>query len=351
MAASELAFLPIAPDDEFLHPPPPGADHTAIETSYFGFHLPEHAIDGELYVWFHTTLDIMGIQIFVNKGHKTQQLEAEYHMHHDFLPMVRNNSDYSAKLGSCTFKVKVVDPLKTVHIRIDDPRAGFQIDMTSRAAAPPVGRPGGKHFTQLMDNDGVLILRGEKFKISGNFVRDRSWSQLRGEDPQPGPPACWITGCFGNHQAFHVSLLDTSILDMPEFGPRWSEHLDKNQVLSSIKWESGGATAEVDLRGGWWYDGTRFRQIRAARKTTTLAADGLSTRRCTLELIDDVSEKHVAEGVSLTTLPKMYGQNLVVYLNQTRWQMDGKIGVGVLETVFCNEHVYKLSLQRAKGGR
>jgi len=348
MARSDLSFLPIELDDEFLHPPPPGADHTAIETNYFGFHLPEHAIDGEMYVWFHTTLNIMGIQVWVNMGHKSQQLEAEYLMHHDFLPMVRNNADYSAKLGPCTFAVKVLKPLETIHLRVDDSKAGFQVDMTTRAAAPPVGRPGGKHFTQLMENEGVLLLRGEPFKISGNFVRDRSWSQLRGEDPQAGPPACWISGCFGNDLAFHVSLLDTSLIDIPEFGPQWLEHLDKKDVLSSLKWESGGVTADINLRGGWWYDGKRFRRIISARKTTTLAADGLNTRACTLELMDDAGERHVAHGTSITSLPKMYGQNLVVYLNQTRWEMDGRVGVGVVETVYCNEHIYKLSRRRAR---
>jgi len=346
MNSSDIAFLPISPEDEFLHPVHESGHHTAIETNYYGFHLPEQAIDGHVYVWFHTALKVMGIFIFVYRGHKGQQLEAEYFNHHDFLPMVESNADYSVEMGSAAVRIKVEKPLEAIRITITDPGADFHLDLLSRAAAPPVGRPGGRHLTQLMRNEGELRLRGEDFPITGHFVRDRSWSQLRGEAPQAGPPACWMTGIFGDDLAFHASILDTGIFDAPEYGPEWTETLPIDNVLRSLKWESGGDTANINLRGGWWFDGQGTRKIVEAAKTTQLAEDGLTTRGCNLELVDDTGERHVLAGRSLGGIQKMYGQNMVVYLNQVEWTLGERKGVGSMQTVYFNDHLYKHQARR-----
>lgn len=343
---SDIAFLPIAPADEFLHPAHESNHYTAIETNYYGFHLPEQAIDGHIYVWFHTALKVMGIFIFVYRGHKGQQLEAEYFNHHDFLPMVESNADYTHEMGSGTIRIRVEKPLEEIRITIDDPGADFRLDMRSRGVVPAVGRPGGKHLTQLMRNEGELVLRGEAFPLSGHFVRDRSWSQLRGEAPQAGPPACWMTGIFGDDLAFHTSILDTGIFDLPEFGPAWTDTLPIDNVLRSLKWESGGDTANMNLRGGWWYDGQGTRKIVEATKTTQLAADGLTTIGCTLDLLDDQGERHVMTGTSLGGIQKMYGQNMVVYLNQIQWTLGDRTGVGSMQTVYFNDHLYKHKIRQ-----
>lgn len=341
-----IDFLTVAPTDEFLHPAPESGHYTAIETNYFGFHLPEQAIDGHFYVWFHTALNVMGIFIFVYKGHKGQQLEAEYFNHHDFLPMVESNADYSVEMGSATVRVTVEKPLEEIRIRVDDAGADFRLDLTTRAVAPPVGRPGGKHLTQLMRNSGSLVLRGEAVPITGHFVRDRSWSQLRGEAPQAGPPACWMTGIFGDDLAFHTSILDTGLFDLPEYGPGWTDTLPIDNVLRSLKWESGGDTANINLRGGWWRVDGETRKIVEATKTTRLADDGLTTLGCTLDLLDDRGGRHVLTGTSLGGIQKMYGQNMVVYLNQIEWTLGDRVGVGSMQTVYFNDHLYKHRLQR-----
>jgi hypothetical protein len=339
--APKLAFVPISKRDEYLHPVAPDAHYTALETNLYGFNCPAAGLDGELYAWYHPALKVMGFMIYIYRGGKRHQLEAEYFNEYTYLPMIADNADYRLQMGSCGVHVKVVKPLEEIIIEIDDARRGLQLHLVTRGVFSPVGRPGGGHFTQLMENEGTLQLRGETYDIAGWFVRDRSWGQNRPEHIQPGPPANWMTGWFGRDLAFHMSVLDTSLLALPEYGPDWTKHFNVTEVEKSMKYESGGMTPDINLRGGWWYAGDRPLALESAEVTSTVYPGTVMPSGTQLKIRDVAGNVHEVKGETLSFIPKMHGQNVVCGICFTKWTCGDRVGYGELMAVYDNEHLIK----------
>ena len=105
----------ITPADEFLHPPAASGHHSATETSYFGFNIPEHALNGEIYVWFHPVLRVISASVYIWRGLVPSTLAADYVNHFHFLPFPEHGiEDYEIKdLG---LRIKVIEPLKALKI-------------------------------------------------------------------------------------------------------------------------------------------------------------------------------------------------------------------------------------------
>src|SRR5205085_293848 len=135
----------VTAEDEGFHPVAPDHDFTASETNYFGFSIPEHNINAEIYLWAHPRFGVAAGGVFIYKGVKRQTLAADYHNFFTYQPMPQNGADYELAVG---LKVKVEEPLKRVRISYADPEAATEFTVTLTGIAPPVGRPGGGHFTQ-----------------------------------------------------------------------------------------------------------------------------------------------------------------------------------------------------------
>ena len=67
-------FAPVRPEDEFLHPVPPGAGYAHTETSYWGFCVPERRLMAEIYIWFHPVLGTMSAGILIFTGKRASSL-------------------------------------------------------------------------------------------------------------------------------------------------------------------------------------------------------------------------------------------------------------------------------------
>lgn len=337
-------FVAIRPEDEFLHPVSEGAHYTSLESSYFGFNSPAAGVDGQIYVWFHPALKVMTFMIYVWKGIKRHQLSADYFNEHVYLPMVDQIGDYTVEMGSCKIHIKVVKPLEEIRIEIDDMARGFKLDWTTTAVFPPVGRPGGGHFTQIMHNTGELVLRGESYDIDGYFARDRSWGYTRGEEPQKGPPYNWMTCIFGPDLAFHVAVLDTSIFPhVREFGPDWNKAIDEGEATKTMRWDSVATPYSSNLRGGYWFeDSPTPRKLVNARNRTTLGGDDYTPMAIELELEDETGAVHKLTGRTVSFMPKLYGQNCVSNNAFVEWDYNGRKGYGEMLVVYDNEHLHTL---------
>lgn len=337
-------FSTIVAADEYLHPVPPDAPFTAIETNLYSFNIVAAGISGQIYVLFHPVLRTMSFHVFVYRGTLRHQLQADYFNEHLYLPAVADLAEDSVALGSCRADLTVITPLEAIRIDVEDPARDFALHWTTRAAMPPVGRPGGRHFTQLMRNTGELRLEGQTYVIDGHAIRDRSWNYPRPEEAEVGPPYRWMTGWFDDGCGFVFAMFDTGAFDDPAFGPRWREHHSGAPVPSVNKWESGGRTPSGDLRSGWWSVDGKPRPIVRIDMKTGYATDSLRVERLELDIEDAHGEMHRLSCQCLSMIPKMYWQNLLVYMHFMRLECAGRVGYGELMDTYTGEHLRRYGL-------
>lgn len=332
-----LPFAQVAQSDDLLHPTEAGAPYTRIETYLLGFNIPEQAINCNIYLLWHPVLGTMSAHIFVTRGAilYRHQLEAAYFNEHQYLPAAVGPGTFSLRLGTCEMMIDIVDPLCEVAIRVSDPERDFALDLVSRAALPPVGRPGGKHFTQLMRNRGTLWLGGETFAIDGHYMRDRSWGYERPEGAEAAPPYRWITGWNSAGDGMVIAWLDTEML-----GEEWADWRAETQgARAANKWEHGGTTPGVTLRSGWISRGGQVRAVRSVRMACEPdPADARITRSMALVVIDEADETHAIRAIVRQSYPKMYWQTMLTWMHMVELDWDGIPGQGDLMDTFSHWH-------------
>jgi len=357
-----IPFAQVLPQDEYLHAVPADAPFDHVETNLYGFNIPAENINSNIYVLWHPVLHTMSIHVFVHRGARVlpHQLAADYFNEHLYLPAVTDNRDWRANLGSCTVRFTVLEPLRQIRIECADSQRQFALRLECRAALPPVGRPGGKHFTQLMRTSGQLRLDGRAHVIDGFYMRDRSWSYRRPEAPERMPPYRWMTGWFGDDCAFVVAWLDTGLLGVREFGEAWaggdSAHGETTQAQrlnaentqrlnAENKWESGGPTPSVNFRSGWIaVDGVPRPIIRMSVRTRPDAESRLQTREIELELEDERGERHRIRGETISVIPKLYWGNLLTYMHFMRLTCAQRTGHGDLMDTYSTLHIVRVGI-------
>ncbi len=342
-----LAFAPVLPEDDYLHPAPPNAHFTLVETNLYGFNIPEADINCNIYALWHPVLKTMWVQCWVVKGNRIlpHQLAADYFIEHHYLPATDDNADWSVEMGSATLRVTMLRPLEAMHICIDDEKRAFSLDLHCAAALPPVGRPGGHHFTQLLKTSGALVLDGDKFNIDGHYLRDRSWGYNRPEEAERTPPYRWMTGWFGDGCAFVIAWLDTGLLDDPEFGPNWNTQIDGSEASGANKWESGGPTPSLNLRSGWIAIEGRIVGITQLRFRTLTGGDSrFLAKAVEIDITDAEGRVHQVSGETRSMIPKMYWGNLITYMHSMKLRMGTREGQGDLMDTYSTYHIGKYGL-------
>lgn len=346
-SGAAVPFAPITPADEYLHAVGPDAHFTSIETNLYGFNIPQENIQSNIYILWHHALRTMSIHIFVYRGARIlpHQLAADYFHEQLYLPAVGDIADWRAQMGACSVHLKAITPLKEILIEFDDPRRDFALNLTCTAAMPPVGRPGGKHFTQLLKTRGELQLDGSRYRIDGHYMRDRSWGYLRPEEPERTPPYRWMTGWFGDDCGFVVAWIDTGMLDGEEFGPAWNQVVGGADGAGVNKWESGGPTPSLNLRSGWFAVAGKPRPV-VRMDVRTLFADGsrLLVKGIELEIEDAEGDVHRVTGETVSMIPKMYWQNLVTYMHFMSLTCADRSGHGDLMDSFSNHHIRRFGI-------
>lgn len=306
--------------DELLHPVAADAGYATTETSYFGFNIPESAINGEIYVWFHPALRMMSASVYIWRGMKGTTLSCEYINHHHFLPFPEGDID-SFAIPQVGLRFKVIKPLKELEITCEDKARDMRFSLHLRGTIPPVGRPGGHHFTQPVKTDGELVLGGERYVIDGYFSRDRSWGEERHETARPFPPLTWMVGIFDDDFAFHALAFDERARS-----PEWVDAFTHPPEGGNLVW------------GYVQRDGEVFPVTRAS-KLTTRGADCLSPSSFDLEIDDAGGKTHAITGTVNARMPWQTWQNMNVYFCQTRWETAGQTGWGDAQDIQYNQFV------------
>ena len=322
--SSPIAGAPLGTaetNDEFLHAPAESGHHSSTETSYFGFNIPEEKLNGEIYVWFHPVLKVISASVYIWRGLKRSTLACEYINHFHYLPFPKDGIE-NYVIEDIGLKIKVLDPLKKVHIEFEDSERDVRFSLTLSAIMPPAVRPDGFHFTQAVRTHGELRLFGERLEINGHFSRDRSWSQERRETSRLMPPMTWMVGVFDDNFAFHALAFDD-----PGRSPEWADRYPHIKPGKALVW------------GYMFRDGDLIPLSRAT-KLTTREADGLSPRLFELDLQDTSGRTYDVRGYTNAIMPWQTWQNMNVYFCQTRWECDGQIGWGDSQDIQYNDFVH-----------
>lgn len=311
----------VQPEDEYLHPVSEGAGYATTETSYWGFCVPERRLMCEIYLWFHPALKTMSAGILLFTGKRSSSLASDYVHHHHFLPMPDQIAHY--QVPQIGLDIEVIEPLKRIRIRHQDPDRAVSFDILCEAAMPPVGRPNGKHLIQVMKTTGTLDLYGEEIAVDNYFTRDRSWGAERFETPMDLPPITWMSGNAGPDLAFHLVAFDD-----PDCNPDWLGHYAAPEAGENLMW-------------GFLQRKGKLHTLSAVRKLTHRAGDGTTPTGFSITLLPEGGEPLELEGSIHAQAPWATWQNVVVWYSLTRWEIDGREAWGDCQDIHYNRYVHE----------
>jgi hypothetical protein len=309
--------------DEFFHKPWPGdAPRELIETSYFGFSIPEHQINAEIYHWAHPMYGLTSGGIFICHGIKTNQIETAYSNWMNYMPIPDDMTDCTYANG---LRVKMLKPMDEWEISFDDPPAQTSLRLRLKAIMPSAFRPVGGHFTQALKTSGELVLRGKRYVIDGYHTRDRSWGDPRTEKKLDPAPAGWHVAVFSDELAFHDFSFESPELN-PVLGARYPGYENGKNLLWGYVWKDG--------------------QMRGIKHTLThseFGLRGIGPTRVDLKITDETDEVHELKGIIKACVPFAFWPNLPCFFCLTEWSYRGMRGygdtqVGVYEQ-FAVEHL------------
>ena len=318
-------FGPVRDEDDFLHVDgnPPGASVT--ETYYFGFHVAEAALHGYIYVWVHPNLDVVTAGVLISRGFQRSTLSADYM---DIRAYLKTGEHIDRSSGVMQFpgglQLRPLQAMRSWHLTLDAPAASTRFDLRFTGAHAPAVRADLKHFDQNMHVEGELELRGEKHRVDCFQVRDRSWRNLRPEDPMPVPPYDWLTLTRGAGFAMNISLFDDlSVLGNP------------GQAL---------IVPPKLLQDGWIYRDGELRRIVEASKRTTRTVETLMPLRHEVSVLDDRGERYEIVGESVGGCNWNGWPNMLWHQNLMRFSCNGETCWGESQEVQWHEAVRVFSL-------
>lgn len=315
-----LAFGEAKPEDEYYHGWGPEGD-SLTETWYWGFNIPEAAINCFVYCWVHPNLGVVSPGLIIYQGIKRHHLAAELW---DIIgyakaePIVGDGSDIKVPNG---LRMQAIRPLEEVRMTFADAGRDTACDIRMTAVARPVMRANNKHFEQVMRCEGTLTLRGVEHKVDGFTVRDRSWGELRPELHNPVPPYNWVTGVFDEGRfAFNIGSHDD-----PKGEPEWIGRM---------------APPPKIFRDGWVARGDAQSRVVRADKRVWRDAQALRPERFEIEMEEEDGTVSTMTGTVIASVPGFHWPNIATHLALVRWEMDGMVGYGESQDVQWNDYVH-----------
>ncbi|HEY3240960.1 MAG TPA: hypothetical protein VGL92_15435 [Acidimicrobiia bacterium] len=320
-------FGPCTEADDLLHREMNSqvSDPALTETQYLGFSVPEAGIHALNYLWIHPNLELLTGGVWAWQGVKRSQLAAELFDMRQFMedePIRKGDlADYELPMG---YRVKVLQPLEKIHIAYDDPARGNAFDVTLTAIMPPAMIASGKHFDQAMRTEGEVTLRGRRHRVDGYTVRDRSWGEVRPEDPRPVPPLHWVTGVFSDDFAFHMMGVED-----PSTGPVWKDAFPDAGALTAIN------------RGWIWRDG-ELTGLESAAITTRWNRDTGYPVAHTVRITGTSGLELSLEGTITASCSWSPWSNANMLISLARWECEGRVGWGDSQVATWTDFVHRV---------
>ena len=287
-----VGVVAIDPADELLHPPVTADDPTAVETSFFGFNVPERDLNCTIHHQHHAVLGVVSGGVILISGEAENAAFADYIDCHDFMPMPHGDLDDVAYPGG--LRVQVVEPLELIELSYVAPDGRLRFELVQEALMPAVGEPGGGRFTQAMRTRGELVLDGERIEIDGYFTRERCWDAVRPENDKPSIPLAWAGAVFGPDLALHFTAYD-------------GECLDKEKLSWGYVWRDG-----------------ETRPLEAAWMRTGRGADRAAPTGVEVKLLDASGETYEMTGETRARAPVNIRPDLLDQMCLMRYRLDGR---------------------------
>lgn len=308
-ASAGTGFGEFTDADEFLHGTGPEGD-TLTETWFWGFNVPEHAINCYAYCWVHPNLEVASAGLLIYRGITPQHMACELFDYRTYLSagVVGDGSDIQVPGG---LRVQVIDPLRTLRMTYADPGRDTELDITMTAIGDPIMRANSLHFEQLMRTRGDLVLRGEALSVDSVTVRDRSWGELRPEGHVPVPPYNWITAVF-DEGALAVNVGSFDDPDAP------------------------GA-----IKDGWVRRDGELRRLVRATKRIVRDPETLRPVRYEIDALDTEGASLSFTGEVIASVPHIGWHNMICHLALVRWDFDGAVGHGESQDCQWNDYVWR----------
>ena len=321
-------FGEVRDEDDFLHREGNPVGASVTETWYFGFHVAEAALYGQIYVWFHPNLNVVTAGGMIARGFCRTSLSVDYFDHRAYLAL---DEHVNKTTGELRFPMGLVLtpilPMQQWRIQLDAPGQQTGFDLCALAAQPPVIRADGKHLDQNMRMQGELRLRGQRYAVDCWQIRDRSWSNPRPEEAMPVPPYDWLTITRGDAFSMNISMFDDlAVLGNP------GDALQVPPKLLQDSWVCIGADSDA-----------RLRRLVDVHKRTLRTADTLMPMRHEVTAIDDQGQRYELIGESIGGCNWNGWPNMIWQQNLTRWTCNGELCWGESQEVKWHETVRLLS--------
>jgi hypothetical protein len=336
-------FLPRAEPGTPTHP-------YTVHTHYFGFTVPEAGIGAYLYARYMPAFGLSQGGPTIFRGmENVAPLDAEYHDYRATMPwpevrgnLIRFDNGY---------EIDFVRPGELVHLRYESAGGEVVIDVEQRAITPLVARghivpgeedhhddPERRHggSEQFMHCTGELQLRGETYRVDCHAVRDRSWNQIRTEEPggaQPGPPVGWTPAYFGDDLAFNVTSIESR-----DTGPAW---------LGLYEVPDGAPTSHFK----WLVRGGELVEITAVRRSVLEYHPVLHCAiHQELELIDEAGRPYRFQGRALSAAPIHSWPNIAFCDSVHRWEDEhGRVAHCTYQEIWWDRYQRRMNHQHEKG--
>jgi hypothetical protein len=333
-------IIPLPEPGEEVHP-------YTVHTHYFGFTIPEAGIGAYVYARYMPAFGISqgGPTIFRGMDN-VSLLDAEYHDYRATMPWPEIDG-HRIRFRS-GYQIDFLEPGVLARLSYESPDGAVSFELEQRAVTPLLrrghivpgeeahqGDPRRRHggTEQFMHCTGVLCLHDEKLDVDCYAVRDRSWNQVRTEDPggaQKSPPIGWSPAYFGDDLAFNVTSFEA-----PDTSPAWSGLYDvpDGAPTSYYKWMVA--------------DGQAL-EIASVRRNVLAYHPVLGSAIVQeLELVDETGAVHRFEGRALSVTPMHSWPNIAFTDSVHRWEDErGRVTYCTYQEIWWDSYQ-----RRVKAGR
>lgn len=295
------------------------ADPYWTESSWFSWSIPERDLCGLVWNHFRPNMNCVcgGPAAWDRSGRHVWEFR-----HFDFqtmrlLPEGRWGVDYDKfdYVTPWSMEVRMLEPLRRYRIGYD--RAGFRLDLTFEAVAPPsvMGAPGSRalatafriHFEQPGRITGHIELDGERLAVDCFSIRDGGHGPRSMEDARPGA-YCWSTAS------------ETSA---------W-------QILAPDA--SKGHTAKI-IAGYYLRDGVMAKIVSGTR--TVLEREGPRPVAVEIRATDELGRELVARGREQVSAEFMLFPDRGQWWSLFRWDYDGHCGATGEDQEYYGIHEFR----------
>jgi hypothetical protein len=210
-----------------------------------------------------------------------------------------------------SYSVEMLEPGREFRLRYTDVDRKNRFDIVLSAVSSPRVWPGNGHLDQVMRAEGELWLRNQYHAVSCYSFRNRSWGEVRTEEPIPFPPISRLTGLFAEDFMFSIAGFDD-----PALKPQW---LQGYRIVPA-----------KTLKFGWVMVNGELLPVSAAQILTHFDPVTLIPRAVDINIMDSRGGKFRIEGTITAGAPFNTWPSVRTVTCQVQWRCGAFIGWGEL---------------------